>query len=110
VSNAAALALASIGPASLAVLESAARHPETAIRQNVALVLGAIETSHSTGLLLELLQDPERIVQSQAIESLSSHQDPRAITALLELSRDRSDRRLQTLAQTALRKLNLDES
>ncbi len=107
VGNAAALALASIGPASLVVLEAAAHHPEPAIRQNVALALGAMETSHSTDLLLELLQDPERSVQSQVIESLTRQQDPRAITALLQLSRDRSDRRLQSLAQTALRKLNL---
>ena len=107
VGKAAAIALGSLGPASLDMLEPAARHPETAIRQNVALAFGAIESPRSTDLLLELLRDSDHGVQSLAIESLTRQQDPRAISALLQLSGDRSDRGLQSLAQKALRKLNL---
>jgi HEAT repeat protein len=55
-----------------------------------------------TPLLLEMLNDPEREVKKQAIESLGALKDSRALSSLQEIASNRSDRELHTLAKQAL--------
>lgn len=100
-------ALGQIGSPSLSVLETASQHPEPGIRRNAALGLGMIDHPQSAGLLLKLLEDPDRTVRMECIPGLAAQKDSLALAALMQLAGDRTDRELQSLAEEALNRLNL---
>ena len=52
-----------------------------------------------------MLNDPEREVKKQAIESLGNLKDPRALPALQELIANRGDRELHALTKQAMENL-----
>jgi HEAT repeat protein len=58
-----------------------------------------------TPILSEMLNDPEREVKKQVIESLGSLKDPRAVASLQEIASNRADRELHTLAKQAIENL-----
>jgi len=49
-----------------------------------------------------MLNDPEREVKKQVIESLGNRKDPRAFPALQEIVSNRADREMLILAKQAL--------
>ena len=65
------------------------------------LKTGRGKTSHHP-ILLEMLNDPEREVKKQVIESLGNRKDPRAFPALQEIVSNRADREMLILAKQAL--------
>jgi len=105
VGTAAAIALSRIGAASMEALREAASHPEPGIRENVALALGGISDIRSGEILTDMLLDPDRSVQKQAVASLGQLQDARFLPVLESLAADRSDREMQALARAAIDRL-----
>jgi HEAT repeat protein len=53
-----------------------------------------------------MLDDPEREVKKQVIQSLGEVKDPQAIPALQEIASNRVDRELHMLAKDAIAKMN----
>lgn len=64
-----------------------------------------IKDARVTPILLDMLNDPEREVKKQVIESLGNLKDPRALSSLQEIVSNRSDRELHTLAKQAMENL-----
>jgi hypothetical protein len=52
-----------------------------------------------------MLNDPERDVKKQVIESLGTFKDPRVLSSLQEIASNRADRELHTLAKQAIENL-----
>lgn len=102
VSMAAADALAKFGPAAVNVLGEALRHPEATVREHAVIALGSIKDPRVAPLLIDVLHDPVREVQRQAIQSLGQLQDTVAESALKVIAMDRNDRELSTLARQIL--------
>ena len=53
-----------------------------------------------------MLKDPERLVQKQAIQSLSRFRDERVTTALKEIASNRADREFSGMAKQILENQN----
>lgn len=102
VSRVAALALGKMGAPAVDFLSEGLRHPEVDVREHAILGLGMIQDSRVSPLLVGMLQDPERIVQRQAILSLAGLRDPRAAAALRDIVNNRSDREFSALARQLL--------
>lgn len=102
VSEAAAEALAQFGAPAIAVLGEALKHPEAAVREHAVIGLGKIQDARVANLLVGMLDDPERFVKKQVIQSLGGLHDDRAKSALKEIAADRADRELSTLAKSIL--------
>jgi HEAT repeat protein len=56
-------------------------------------------------VILEMLNDPEREVQKQAIQSLGQLHDARALPALQAIVINRADREMYALAKGAIEEL-----
>ena len=65
VSQAAAEALAKFGAPAVDVLSDALRHPEAAVREQAIIGLGKIQDARVAPLMIDMLNDPERIVQKR---------------------------------------------
>ena len=72
------------------------------IRIHSILALSKIRDARVTPILLEMLNDPEREVKKEVIESLGRLKDPRAVSPLQEIVSNRADRELHTLAKQVL--------
>jgi HEAT repeat protein len=102
VSQAAAESLAKYGPSAVDLLSQTARHPEAGIRLNAALALGKISDARVVPILLEMIRDPDRSVKKQVMLSLGVLRDHRAVPALQEITSNRADRELYSLAKELL--------
>jgi HEAT repeat protein len=102
VSRVAALALGKMGAPAVDFLAEGLRHPEADVREHATLGLGMIQDTRVAPLLIGMLQDPERIVQRQAILSLAGLRDPRAAAALRDIVNNRADREFSALAKQLL--------
>ncbi len=105
VGKVAAGSLAQFGVPAIDVLIEALSHPEMWIRIHAVAALSKIKDTRITLILLEMLNDAEREVKKQVIESLGNLKDPRAGAALQEIAANRADRELHTLAKQALESL-----
>lgn len=102
VGKAVAESLAGFGPPGLKVLAEALHHPETWLRQHAIAGLTLSGDKRIVPVILDMLKDPDREVQKQAIQSLGTLQDTRAVPALQKIALDRRDREMSTLAREAL--------
>jgi HEAT repeat protein len=59
-------------------------------------------------VILDMLNDPEREVQKQAIRSLGKLGNPRALPALQAIAIDRRDVEMYKLARSAIEELGKD--
>ncbi|GAB4420427.1 MAG: hypothetical protein Kow002_08810 [Anaerolineales bacterium] len=105
VGRAAAEALAGFGPIGLKRLAEALYHPETWLRQHAIHGLTLSKDKRIVPVILEMLNDPEREVQKQVIQSLGQLGDSRALPALQAIALDRRDAEMYKLAKEALEKL-----
>ena len=105
VGKAAAQALIGFGAAALDVFAEALAHPEATVRINALEALSKIGDDESLALIGELLNDPDRNVQKQAVHSLGDSHNPRAAAILEPVAEDRSDRELSILAREVLKSL-----
>jgi HEAT repeat protein len=94
--------LARFGVPALDVLVDALSHPEMWIRIHAISALSKIKDGRVTPIFLEMLNDPEREVKKQVIQSLGELRDPRSSNALQEIVANRADRELHALAKQAL--------
>jgi len=108
VGKAAAESLAGFGPPGLKVLAEALRHPEAWLRQHAIAGLTLSGDKRIVPVILEMLNDPDREVQKQAIQSLGELKDERARPALQAIALDRRDREFSSLAREVLEALNKD--
>lgn len=102
VSLAAAEALATFGSQAVDILSAGLLHAETAVREHAIIGLGRIQDARVAPFLIEMLHDPERIVQKQAIQSLGELNDERGLIALKEIASNRADREISSLAKQIL--------
>ncbi len=105
VGQAAAESLARFGEAGLRVLGEALKHPEAWLRQHAVYGLTLSGDNRIVPLLLNTLNDPEREVVKQVIQSLGKLKDPRALPALQAIALRRADRELSSLARGAIETL-----
>jgi len=105
VGQAAAESLARFGEAGLRVLGEALKHPEAWLRQHAVYGLTLSGDKRIVPLLLNTLNDPEREVVKQVIQSLGKLKDPRALPALQAIALRRADRELSSLARGAIETL-----
>jgi HEAT repeat protein len=75
------------------------------IRINAILGLSRIKDARVAPLLVQMLKDPEREVQKQAIRSLGDLRDPRTVPVLQQIMAGRGDREFHALAKEALDKV-----
>jgi len=66
----------------------------------------ATERERVAPILVQMLNDPEREVKKQVIQSLGELKDPRTLPALQEIASNRADRELHTLAKEVLDKIS----
>jgi len=102
VGQAAAESLAGFGPTGLKVLADALQHPEMWLRQHAIFGLTLSGDKRIVPVILEMLNDPEREVQKQAILALGELKDPRALPALQAITIDRRDVEMYKLARKAM--------
>jgi len=102
VGQAAAESLAGFGPVGLKVLAEALHHPEMWLRQHAIFGLTISGDKRIVPAILEMLNDPEREVQKQAIQSLGELKDERALSALQAIAVDRRDQEMYKLARKAI--------
>ena len=102
VGQAAAESLAGFGPAGLKLLAEALHHPEAWLRQHAIAGLALSGDKRILPPILEMLKDPEREVQKQAILALGELKDERARSALQAIAVDRRDREFSSLARRAI--------
>jgi len=102
VGQAAAESLARFGPIGLKKLAEALQHPEAWLRQHAIAGLTLSGDKRIVPVILDMLNDPEREVQKQAIQSLGKLKDERALPALQAIAIDRRDREMSTLARQAI--------
>ena len=105
VGQAAAESLAGFGPVGLKKLAEALHHPETWLRQHAIYGLTLSGDKRIVPVILDMLNDPEREVQKQAIQSLGQLGDPRALSALQGIAINRADREMYALAKAAIEAL-----
>jgi HEAT repeat protein len=110
VGQAAAEALAKFGPVGLKRLAEALHHPETWLRQHAIYGLTLSSDKRVVPVILEMLNDPEREVQKQAIQSLGQLGDDRALPALQVIAINRADKELYTLAKIAIETIGNKET
>jgi len=108
VGQAAAESLAGFGPTGLKVLADALHHPEMWLRQHAIFGLTLSGDKRIVPVILEMLNDPEREVQKQAILSLGELKDPRALPALQAIAIDRRDVEMYKLARKATEAIGSD--
>ncbi|HLA07899.1 MAG TPA: HEAT repeat domain-containing protein [Anaerolineales bacterium] len=106
VGNASAEALAKFGVSAIGSLTEALRHPEMWIRIHAGRAISKINDIQVISFLLEMLNDPEREVKKQVIQSLGGFNDPRVAQALGIIASNRTDRELSALAKDAISKLS----
>lgn len=97
--------LARFGPLGLKVLAEALRHPEAWLRQHAIAGLALSGDKRIVPVILDMLKDPDREVQKQAIQALGELKDVRAIPSLQAIAIDRREKEIYTLARQALEKL-----
>lgn len=102
---AAAVSLAKFGGPAIQPLRDALAHPEGAVREIAVMALGSIQNPRVVPLIIDMLKDPNRMVQKQAIQSLAQLDDPSARSALQIMADDRSDKELSTLAKQVMEKI-----
>jgi len=102
VGQAAAESLAGFGPTGLKVLAEALQHPEAWLRQHAIAGLTLSGDKRIVPVILDMLNDPEREVQKQAILSLGDLKDERALPALQAIAIDRRDQEMYKLARKAI--------
>jgi HEAT repeat protein len=102
VSLAAAESLAKFGAPAIRVLSDALRHPEAMVRQHAVIGLGQIRDARVAPLVIEMVHDPDRNVQRQAIHALGALRDSSADAALKAIATDRTDREFSMLAKRIL--------
>jgi HEAT repeat protein len=107
VGQAAAEALAGFGPPGLKVLAEALRHPEAWLRQHAIAGLTLSGDKRIVPAILDMLQDPDREVQKQAVRSLGQLKDARALPALQTIAIDRRDREMSSLAREAINAVSI---
>lgn len=107
VGHAAAEALTGFGAAALGVLGEALNHPEAGIRLHAVWALTKIKDVRVLPLLARMLNDSDRHVLKQVIQSLGELRDPRALAVLTPIADNRGDRELSMLAREALKQLGL---
>ena len=105
VGQAAAESLAGFGAAGLKILAEALHHPEAWLRQHAITGLTLSGDKRIVPPILETLNDPEREVQKQAIQSLGELKDERALPALQAIVINRADKEMYTLAKQAIEEL-----
>jgi HEAT repeat protein len=105
VGRAAAESLAGFGAPGLKVLAEALHHPEAGLRQHAIAGLTLSGDQRIVPVILEMLNDPEREVRMQAVQSLGALKDPRALAALQAIAIDRRDQELYKLARQAIEAL-----
>ncbi len=105
VGQAAAASLAGFGPVGLKRLAEALHHPEPWLRQHAIYGLTLSTDKRIMPLILEMLNDPERDVQKQAIQSLGELGDLRALPALSAIASNRADKEMYKLAKEAIEAL-----
>ena len=105
VCKASAEALAAIGAPALSVLLDALHHPEAWIRQQAVIGLTKSRDPQVIPELINLLNDENREVRKQVIQSLGQLRDSRALPALQELAASRADRELAALAKQAIQSI-----
>ncbi len=105
VGQAAAESLAGFGEAGLKVLGEALKHPEAWLRQHAVYGLTLSGDQRIVPVLLNMLNDPEREVVKQVIQSLGKLKDRRALPALQAIAIRRADRELSSLARGAIQAL-----
>ena len=98
----AAESLAEFGPVGLKILAEALHHPEAWLRQHAIAGLTLSGDQRIVPVILDMLNDPEREVQKQAIRSLGALKDPRALPALQAIAIDRRDQEMYKLAREAI--------
>lgn len=108
VGQAAAESLAGFGPAGLKVLAEALHHPEAWLRQHAIAGLTLSGDKRIVPVILDMLKDPDREVQKQAVRSLGQLKDTRAIPALQALAIDRRDREISALAREAISTVSIN--
>jgi len=106
VGQAAAEALANLGPASFDVLAEALSHPEMWIRIHSIQALVQLKDPRVAVILLEMLNDPEREVKRHVIEAMGQLKDRRVLSALQSIMASRADREFHALAKDAIAKLS----
>ncbi|GAB4505725.1 MAG: hypothetical protein Fur0043_27220 [Anaerolineales bacterium] len=102
VGQAAAESLAGFGEAGLRVLAEALKHPEAWLRQHAISGLTLTGDKRIVPLLMKMLNDPEREVVKQVIQSLGKFKDQRALPALQAIAIQHADRELSSLARSAI--------
>lgn len=107
VGKAAAESLARFGPSGLKVLAEALHHPEVWLRQHAIAGLTLSGDKRIVPIILDMLKDPVRDVQKQAIQSLGALKDSRALPALQAIALDRRDREMSSLAREAINKVTV---
>jgi HEAT repeat protein len=105
VGEAAAQSIARFGAAALEVLGEALLASESGIRLHGLSALGKIKDARVLPLIAGLLNDPDRHVVKQAIQSIADSGDLRALSILEPIAIDRTDRELSMLAREALKSL-----
>ncbi len=105
VGKTAAESLAGFGPPGLKILAEALQHPEAWLRQHAITGLTLSGDQRIVPAILDMLNDPEREVQKQAIQSLGELKDARALPALQAIAIDRRDREFSSLARGAIEAL-----
>jgi HEAT repeat protein len=105
VGRVAAESLAGFGPVGLKVLAEALHHPEAWLRQHAIAGLTLSGDKRIVPVILDMLKDPEREVQKQAIQSLGALKDIRALPALQAIAIDRRDQEMYKLARQAIEEL-----
>ena len=108
VGAAAAESLAGFGPIGLKVLADALHHPEAWLRQHAIAGLTLSGDKRIVPIILEMLKDPEREVQKQAIRSLGELKDERALPSLQAIAIERRDVEMYELARRAIEMLGND--
>ena len=102
VGKASAESLAKFGGSSFQILTEALSHPEMWIRIHAIIGLSRIQDARVAPVLLQMLNDPEREVKKQVIQSLADLKDHRAVAALEQIMANRGDREFHALAKDAL--------
>lgn len=105
VGKASATALAKFGVAALDILIEALSHPEMWIRIHSIQALATIKDPRIASVLLQMLNDPEREVKKQVLESMGELKDRSVLPALQAIMANRADREFHALAKVAIEKL-----
>ena len=72
------------------------------MREHAVIGLGKIQDARVAPLLIEMLRDPDRSVQKQALQSLGELRDSSAVPVLQEIASSRMDREMSALAKQML--------